>query len=116
MFRHPRIERGNSGHGRPGDKTQPASTSPELDTEDASHTTVDSMDKTSPEAPQPGKAPAEGMVCLFCGQLLTTNGLFSHHFRHCHFGLESLRDSQLLGEHTKVGPPATRSSERSGEV
>lgn len=30
MFRHPRIERGNSGHGRPGDKTQPASTSRDL--------------------------------------------------------------------------------------
>lgn len=116
MFRHPRIERGNSGHGRPEDRTQRTSTSLELGAEDASHGTVDSMGKTSPQDPQPGKTSAEGIVCVDCHWSFTTKEDLHYHAGDCQLILRSFRDSQLLEERTKDRPPAASNSERSGEV
>lgn len=129
MFRHPRIERGNSGHGRPEDRTQRTSTSLELDAEDASHpSTVDSMDKTSPEAPQPGKTSYEDNFCLICSRFFTTQEDHDYHSSpDCKVNLwisqklqeKPYQESRLFnlpGESATVRTPATSDAGQSGKV
>jgi len=125
MFRHPRIERGTSGQGHLGDKTQRIPTPLTLDAEAASYSTVGSMNKTSHEAPLPGKACAEGITCASCHQSFTTKEGLQHHAEDCEPHLRSLRrraayrkfrPSNELGEHTTVRSPITSNVGQSGRV
>jgi hypothetical protein len=128
MFRHPRIERGTSGHGHIGDKTQRIPTPLTLNAEAVPSSTVGSMNKTSPEALLSGKASVGRFVCRLCYQSFTTKEDVQYHVRDarsCEPILRSLRrrvayrkfrPSKGLGEHTTVRSPATSNAGQSTKV